>query len=131
VDDDIEPYPAPAVLFFGERWDAPQLDYNTVQVDAPVGRACLHCGEPVEAGDRGLMRLTMRGTRENPVATQEPAHMECDLRMGLGSLAHMEGRCRCCTGIDSEPSSWTAREEALAVLAHVNQLRAAGGRAPM
>lgn len=131
MDDEFEPYPAPTLLYFGERWDAPLLDGNITQVAVPVGRACLYCGEPIGAGDRGLMRLAVRGTADKPTATQEPAHMECDLRTMIGDVAHLEGRCSCSGHPSSEPDSQTYREESLAVLAHMNQLRATQRLPPM
>lgn len=130
MDDEFEPVPVPPLLYFGERWDAPLLDGNVAQVDVPVGGACLYCGEPIAAGERGLMRLAVRGTVDKPTASLEPAHMECDLRTMIGDVAHLEGSCSCRSGTD-EPSSSTYREESLAVLDWVNRERVAGGRAPI
>lgn len=129
--DEFEPYPVPPTQWFGRRWDAPMLDENVVEVPVPVGRDCLYCGEPIAADDCGLMRLAVRGTPKKPTATLEPAHMECDLRTMIGDVAHLEGRCRCSGVSDEDVPARPFRDEARAVLAHMNQLRAAQGMPPM
>jgi hypothetical protein len=131
MDEKFEPYPVPPTVYFGQRWDAPLLDGDTVQIDVPLGKACMFCDEPITAEDRGLMRPAIRNVGGELVATQEPAHMECDLRAGLGSLAHVEGRCTCAGARRTEEFAGTDREEALAVLAHINRERAAAGMPPM
>jgi hypothetical protein len=102
-------------LFFGDRWDAPQVD-DATQVNTPVGRQCLYCAEPVEQDDRGLLRYYSLGTPPAPV------HMECDLRMSLGSVAHLEGRCSCNCQY-AATSSKTFREQARETLAWINRMR--------
>lgn len=115
------------IQFFGERWDAPQVDPPAVQVPTPVGETCLHCGEPIGGGvgDRGLLRLAIRADG----AGIEPVHMECDLRMTLGGLDHLAGRCLCTgRGHEADGEAGTAREEALAVLDWWNRRRASQGQ---
>lgn len=129
--DKFEPCPVPPTQYFGRRWDAPMLDDNVVEVSVPVGRACLYCGEPIAAGECGLMRLAVRGTVGKPTASLEPAHMECDLRTMIGDVAHLEGRCRCSGVTAAEDAVLSFRDESRAVLAHMNQLRAASGMPPM
>jgi hypothetical protein len=114
----------PVTVYFGERWDAPMLDGAIHQVDTPVGQACLHCAEPITSGDRGVLRACMHTDQK---VTTEPVHMECDLRMGVGSLAHLHGRCSCRNPGVTEPEPTSLRADALAVLAYFNEQRAKAG----
>jgi hypothetical protein len=122
----------PVTVYFGDRWDAPILDGRIHQVATPVGDQCLFCGEPIEAGDRGLMRNAIRERDGQPVASIEPAHMECDRRMMVGNVAHLEGRCNCNDPTrPMEGSVLSFREEAREVVAYFNQQRARSGRKPL
>ncbi len=117
------------IQFFGDRWDAPQVDPPATQVPTPVGQACLHCAEPIAAGDRGLLRLAVRVEG----AAVEPVHMECDLRMTLGDMNHLTGQCLC-AGHQAEGGVHvyaTARQEALAVLGWWNERRASACQPPL
>ncbi len=90
-------------LFFGSRWDAPIVDHAR-QVDTPVGEPCLSCTEPVEQGDRGLIRATIVSDGNGGwTGAAAPLHAECDLRSVLG---HQYSICHC-TGYDD--SRATAR----------------------
>lgn len=119
------------VAFFGRRWDAPMLDGDAHQVPTPVGQPCGWCGEPVAAGDQGLLRtrlaLDPAGGR---CATVRPVHTECDLREAVGSPAHLQGRCSC-HGEAERQWPGTARAQALATLALMNQARGAQGLGPL
>lgn len=117
------------IQFFGERWDAPQVDPPAVQVSTPTSQSCFHCGEPIEDGDRGLLRAVVRAGGVDV----EPVHMECDLRMGLGGMDHLTGRCSCMgsSSAHGAPAYATARAEALAVLDWWNQRRAGQGQQPL
>ncbi|MFJ5984355.1 hypothetical protein [Lentzea sp. NPDC092896] len=117
------------IQFFGARWDAPQVDPPAVQVATPIGEPCLHCGEAVEAGDRGLLRMAIRAGG----AGVEPVHMECDLRMTLGGIDHLAGQCSCSGHHAGGQAAIynSAREEATAVLAWWNQRRATTGQPPL
>lgn len=75
--------------FFGDRWDAPIVD-DAVQVETPVGQICYECAEPIEDGDRGFIRATMREVGKTMGC--EPVHAECDLRNVMG---HTVGVCSC------------------------------------
>lgn len=83
-------------LFFGERWDAPIVDEAT-PTPTPVGKLCYQCSEPVENGDRGFIRTTVRmGDDGKLVGSAEPVHAECDMS---GVIGHQVGVCHC-TGYD-------------------------------
>ncbi|MGB6163616.1 MAG: hypothetical protein WCF33_20690 [Pseudonocardiaceae bacterium] len=92
--------PDVSTRFFGPRWDAPRVD-NATHVPTPVGERCLHCEEPIEAVDRGLL-MTVVGTDDagNWTTESRPAHLECDLRSTLSHplptaplLRAAQGRC--------------------------------------
>lgn len=85
------------ILFFGERWDAPIVDYAQPTA-TPVGQLCLDCCEPIEEGDRGFLRVAVRMRDDGqPYGSTEPIHAECDVR---GVVGHQAGICHC-TGYDS------------------------------
>jgi len=44
---------------------------------------CNYCDEPVEEGER------------HPAFRSEPMHRACGLRLIVGSVAHLQGRCSC------------------------------------
>jgi hypothetical protein len=118
-------------FFFGDRWDAPQVD-DATQVDTPVGQSCLFCAEPIEPGDRGLLRHYVRDIGPTDVDGIGPVHMECDLRMGLGIVAHLEGRCSCAGAPAVEPPGRPSfRVEARETLTWINARRAARGAGPL
>jgi hypothetical protein len=90
--------------WFGEPWPsvgrpAPVCADPGGRVAVPVGEVCLHCGEPVLAGDRGMMQqcveIDRTPTAERTVTRVRPLHAECLLRMSLGGPAHLQGRCSC------------------------------------
>lgn len=92
------------------------------QVATPVGQRCLHCEEPIEPGDRGLMMGVVDDLVGQHVATVQPVHLECDLR---STLSHVFGQCCCFV---QHP---TVRSEALAVLMAINDERARQGIGPL
>jgi hypothetical protein len=120
-----------SLAYFGEQWDAPAWD-DGVLVPAPVGEDCLHCAEPIEEGDSGVLVGHMRRARpgetpmgrmasgEEVVSLGVPHHLECHLRLVLGTVAHLEGRCLCVGGTEPE-STLSARDEARASLAWLRQ----------
>jgi hypothetical protein len=85
----------------------------------PAGEDCMYCGEMLNkaAGDSG-QAMPCHTTEGNSI---RHAHKECRMRQGLGGLAHLEGRCRCHGGTDYETPGMTARQEALAVWAWVQE----------
>lgn len=125
----------PVTVYFGERWDAPLLDGRIHQVPTPVGDHCLYCTEPIEAGDRGLLRACIRDNASLNGLTDgsvEPVHLECELRSVIGPVEHLEGRCSCSTrNAGSEAPVTSFRDDARAVLAHINEERRRAGRGPM
>lgn len=101
------------VEYFGERWDVPFLQ-DAVQVPAPVGEVCVHCDEPIRDGEQGVIRgyVSLLG-----IQTPEPVHRECDLRMILGGINHLNGDCTCHGGTQPpDPPGVTRRDAARLVL---------------
>lgn len=73
---------------------------------------CLHCGEPLGGG--AVVRMPVLGDRGLIVRR---VHNECALRMVLGGLNHLKGRCSCCGGTDPpDPEGMTRREAAVAAV---------------
>lgn len=115
--------------FFGERWDAPRAD-NASPVPTPVGEPCLHCREPIEDGDRGLLMPYVTDIVDGkPIGGTEPVHMECDLRT-LGNVYHYGGQCRY-IGDCHQHETGTWRDQGRELLAYINQQRAQQGMGPM
>ena len=92
----------------------------------PVGERCLHCHEPIAERDVGsLMPVIRRATEQECqagagewAADIRPLHADCDIRMSVGSVAHLEGKCSC-TGwpapwSEDDPPGMTRREAATA-----------------
>lgn len=91
--------------YFGEPWNltvATQME----QTPPPIGVPCLHCAEPIEDGDQGLM-VGMAGTDE-----QRPFHQECFIRSIRGPISHHQRTCPCYGGAEHDPSGLTVREAA-------------------
>jgi len=102
------------VMYFGERWDAAIFDDGDVrQVPTPVGEPCLYCREEIAEADRGFIQTAFKSLAPE----QLPIHRECQLRMILGGLDHVEGRCEYighCNELQ-KAAGRTDREDALAV----------------
>lgn len=123
--------PDAMTAFFGERWDAPRVD-DATQVPTPVGDPCLYCTEPIEADDRGvLMPYVDRVEDGVVVGGVAPVHMECDLRMGIGTAEHLRGDCACSKPDVVHEDTKTFRQEARETLAAVNVDRVLRGRGPL
>lgn len=70
--------------WFGDSWGAPVCDPEH-QTETPVGEVCTLCGEPVTAGDQGLMVPHVPGGIL-------PQHIDCFLAQVLGP--HTQEQCR-------------------------------------
>lgn len=79
------------VYYFGEWWDAPAFD-DAVERDRPVGEICGLCRESIEEADSGTWQTFIESETDFSV---KPVHIECWLRQGLGSPAHLRGQCSC------------------------------------
>lgn len=102
--------------WFGEPWpsgicyDDDGRLIEEMRKPFPAGESCLYCTEPFDpaAGDAGK---AMPCGRADGTAEIRHVHKECMLREVLGSMAHLEARCRCHGGTDHDRS----RADALAV----------------
>jgi hypothetical protein len=99
----VNDLPVPRTYFFGERWDAPAFD-DAIERPTPVGETCPLCKETVEQGDRGTWQAFMFTEKRAEFC---PTHLECWLRQGLGSPAHLRGECSCSGGPEpADDRSW-------------------------
>lgn len=73
-------------------------------------------------GDRGQMMPCMK---VDGVDGWEilPVHRECEMRMVMGGIDHLDGRCSCHGGrhADGKSHTMTLREEALEVWARITE----------
>jgi hypothetical protein len=134
-EDSTVPLPSAAdtIAIFGAHWDAALLDGPKRRVATPLGLPCLRCDEPIAADDRGLLQpviFEVDGDLDTE-CTFWPVHLECDLLSVVGGLAHTMGRCACVTRRPDPPWAGTKREEALAVMAYVNDLRVENDLPPL
>lgn len=95
------------IYYHGRKWDAPLTD-DAIEmaeelVAALLPQPCALCREAMTVEDDILLTPGMS------------AHLECNLRSGMGSVAHLEGRCLCCGGTDSDDHQ-NYRESAKATL---------------
>lgn len=89
--------------FFGKRWDAPAFD-DAEEIEVPLGAVDQLCGELIDEGDSGTVMLGLG-----------PVHIECWLRMGLGSPAHVLGVCSC-TGREEPMDARSWRQQGREVM---------------
>jgi hypothetical protein len=77
------------VYYHGRRWDAPFMDgARELEHLVVSGALCEVCTEPmIDSVDDVLLF---------PYLT---CHLECYLRLTMGSVAHLENRCACFQGI--------------------------------
>lgn len=102
-------------MFFGAPWDSGVCE-GAEQVPTPLGERCTSCAQLVEEGDQGS--FTDGGLY--------PIHRECALRDVLGSVAHLEGRCRCFGGDAEDEHDGDRRASALAVWRWVRERHGLG-----
>jgi len=71
---------------------------------------CIYCHEPIHIDDRTL--------------GQPPSHMECGLRMALGSVAHVRRRCGCYVpgSTEEDPPGMTRRQAAKAAVEAMREM---------
>lgn len=96
---------------------AGELDFGWPGAAAatPVGRLCLWCDDPIGERDRGYLE---RACFDPGGWRLQPIHFACRLRMILGSVGHIEGRCSCyVTPGEEDPPGLTRREAAIAAVA--------------
>lgn len=101
-------------VYFGRRWDAPAFD-EAAPIATPVGEACGLCSEPVGEHDDGTLQTFVDMVEGRAVGRVGPVHVECWLRQGLGSPAHVQGRCSC-TGAVEPDDQRTWREQGREVI---------------
>lgn len=111
--------------WFGEPWwsyacyDEHGRLIEEMRKPFPAGESCLYCDEAFDeaAGDSGqaMPLFTLGG------ASIRHVHKECLLRNVVGSLAHLQGNCRCSGGKESDGPEVTYREDALAAWAWVQE----------
>lgn len=98
--------------WFGPAPWAPICD-ELERVPAPAGTPCFHCEEPIAADDDGLLVAS-------PAADggwkQLPVHMECNLRIVVGSVGHQNAKCSCFGGTEEDPPGMTKRQAAAAAV---------------
>jgi hypothetical protein len=92
----------------------PGFDDPAMMTETPVGAPCLHCGEPIEDRDSGVIlpHVNLQGE-----TTFEAQHRECFMRGIVGSVGHQLGRCSCYGGspdAEGDPPGLTRRAGARA-----------------
>lgn len=94
--------------YFGLAWN-PRIAAGA-RAPTPIGVRCWHCAEPIEDGDQGIIMPCCGAAR--------PIHLDCLLRLTLGSLGHQRRRCSCYGGDEEDPPGLTVREAARAAVAY-------------
>lgn len=98
-------------------WFGPQVHPGiSNRIAVPIEHTCLHCSEFFERSNNGVRLMS-----------GEFAHLECLLRMTIGSLGHQRHLCACYShhpALD-DPPGFTPREAALAAFDwyHFHRLR--------
>jgi hypothetical protein len=93
--------------WFGEPWpsgvcyDDDGRLIEEMRKPFPAGETCLYCTELFADGDSGQ---AMPCGRADGASEIRHVHKECMLREVLGSMAHLEHRCRCYGGTDHDRS---------------------------
>jgi|SRR5215831_7111760 len=105
--------------YFGTPWN-PNIA-ALEQVPTPIGKPCLYCHELIVAADQGIM-MPVFDVGERPV------HVECLIRMTVGSVGHQRGTCSCHGGTEEDPPGLTRREAARAAMDYCGLKAAASER---
>jgi hypothetical protein len=99
------------MTWFGESWNAPLNEVCNHQ-DTPAGMPCLYCEELIEPWASGVMQSAYQVSGWS----RRPLHLECFIRMGIGSVGHLMGKCSCYSGTEEDPPGLTIRESARAAV---------------
>lgn len=113
------------IYWFGEPWPSRETRAEICasedqRVLTPQNRDCMFCQEPIIDGENGVMLPAVLRVNETTFeAAFEAAHIECFIRMTVGSMRHLERRCQCYGGEDERPEGQSARDEAREVFAFI------------
>jgi hypothetical protein len=82
--------------WWGEPWPSAEVradicDDDRFRIAVPVGEPCMHCPEPIEAGDRGVTYPAYIGAEGQLVAEPLHAHIECNFRNTQPCAARWRG----------------------------------------
>lgn len=121
------------VAWFGPKWDAVICE-TAQQAEAPIGLPCLHCDEPIAEDERGVLHdgrlLGPDYARYLTPDSRVVYHLECSMRLALGGVNHIQGRCTCQGGTEPpDPPHLSKREAARLAVATWNRRRLDQGRA--
>jgi len=78
---------------------------------------CHHCYEPFAPSEFGVITYCVGA--DGAVACIA-RHGECELRMVIGSVGHLEGRCSCYGGDQEDPPELSVRDAARAAVEAFN-----------
>lgn len=97
--------------WFGTYWGA-DICRVCPKTETPVGDICIHCEEPIEANDDGVIYAN------GPVT-----HLDCFIRQIVGSVAHIRRECGCYVpgSGEGDPPNMTKREAARAAVLEANR----------
>jgi hypothetical protein len=113
-------------LYFGLPWASRVTHPRGTRIPTPVGDDCLQCTEKILAADRGVITSSIHVVHRTTLAgSLAPVHLECHVRVAVGSLAYLLGARHL------PPWQGTFHAESLAVLAEINRLRQAQGVGPL
>lgn len=100
--------------WFGPNNDPPFHIDDLERMPIPVGHKCDQCEEAITGTEFGV-ELPLIG---NPLRNTVLYHYECHARQVIGSVSHLERKCKCFVpGSEcGDPSGMTRREGAKAAL---------------
>jgi hypothetical protein len=79
-----------------------------------LGLLCHRCGEPFAPSEYGFI---MPCVEADGAVACIARHRECDLRMIIGSVGHLLGKCSCYGGDQEDPPELSVRDAARAAVA--------------
>jgi len=92
---ETEPWPT---YYWGRKWDAPMTD-DAVLMPEELAEAMFN-GEVVQ--NCGMCHERMCIEDDLFLTPSMSTHLECQLRIGLGDVQHLEKRCLCFLGYGNE-----------------------------